>query len=126
MKENGSKKVILLIVVIFGVLGILAALIIPQFMKEVGSNSKEPSQNPVGIILKQNEVTLDIGDSFDARAYIETAYDDQGKDIKDEVIVNEAINTSVESEYEVIYKLILDDEKIDQKTLTVFVKDLSK
>lgn len=126
MKENGSKKVILLIVVIFGVLGILAALIIPQFMKEVGSNSKEPSQNPVGIILKQNEVTLDIGDSFDARAYIETAYDDQGKDIKDEVIVNEAINTSVESEYEVIYKLIFDDVQIDQKTLTVFVKDLSK
>lgn len=126
MKENGSKKVILLIVVIFGVLGILAALIIPQFMKEVGSNSKEPSQNPVGITLKQNEVTLDIGDSFDARAYIETAYDDQGKDIKDEVIVNEAINTSVESEYEVIYKLIFDDVQIDQKTLTVFVKDLSK
>lgn len=125
MRENGSKKVILLIVTSLSILALLAAWIVPQFMGQLDSDQKINEQE-MGIELTTSEVILDIGDSFDAKEYIKQAIDNEGNDVSDQLIINEAINTSVESEYEVHYLFMQNDQIVSEEILKVIVKDKSK
>ncbi len=77
-----------------------------------------------GIVLTQDEVVLSVGDSFDAESYIASAYDENGNNLIESMIIHEFIDTSEESEYLVSY--IIQDEAgytKYKKELHVFVKD---
>lgn len=125
MKESGSKKMILLIVACLSILALLAVWIIPQFMEQLDPN-QDSNDTAMGIELTTDEVILDIGDSFDAKEYIKQAIDTKGNDITDQLIINEAINTSVESEYEVHYLFMQNDQIVSEQILKVIVEDKSK
>ena len=125
MKESGSKKMILLIVACLSILALLAVWIIPQFMEQLDPN-QDSNDTAMGIELTTDEVILDIGDSFDAKEYIKQAIDTNGNDVTDQLIINEAINTSVESEYEVHYLFMQNDQIVSEQILKVIVEDKSK
>ena len=125
MKESGSKKMVLLIVACLSILVLLAVWIIPQFMEQLDPD-QDSNDTAMGIELTTDEVILDIGDSFDAKEYIKQAIDTKGNDITDQLIINEAINTSVESEYEVHYLFMQNDQIVSEQILKVIVEDKSK
>ncbi len=81
-----------------------------------------PSQNmstgdifQEGITLLQDEAILNVGDSFNAKDYVDSAYDENGNDLKEEIVINEFIDTSEEAEYIVSYIIQSEDGYIRYK-----------
>ena len=113
---KNKHKVITFIAICIIFISAAVMLNINQFMTAL------PSQNmstgdifQEGITLLQDEAILNVGDSFNAKDYVDSAYDENGNDLKEEIVINEFIDTSEEAEYIVSYIIQNEDGYIRYK-----------
>lgn len=121
MEISSKKKFILLIGGCLLLFSIALILNFNQFSNVFGGQDDDAVSHPEGITLKQEEVELKIGDSFDASEYIESAYDANGNDVTAKIEIEEFINTSQVAQYEVTYELKTNEGKKQNAVLKVKV-----
>lgn len=119
MKLSNKSKIIIF------VLSCLVLITIALSMNLTSLNDFFESNNTIeqkkGIVLTTNEAYLEVGDSFDAKSYIQSAYDKQGKNLINDIVIDEMIDTSMPSEYEVDYILKENGAVMSKKILKVYV-----
>ena len=75
------------------------------------------------VILKQDHISINKGDSFDPKAYIEEAFDTDGKDLTRYVVTSGTVNTKTSGTYEVEYSVSGQESKsLGTARLTVIVQ----
>lgn len=119
MKLSNKSKIIIFVLSCVVLIAIALSMNLTSLNDFFESNNT--TEQKKGIILTTDEVYLEVGDSFDAKSYIQSAYDDQGKSLMNDILINEMIDTSMPSEYEVDYILKENGAVMSKKTLKVYV-----
>lgn len=84
---------------------------------------QQPVQKELKLELSADELQLNVGDSFDAKKYIKTATDKNGKDLTNEVKIFEKIETGKPGKFVVTYRIVSQEDRIViEKKLNVIVK----
>lgn len=120
MKLSNKSKIIIFILSCILLIAVALSMNLTSLNDFFESNSNN-TQESKGIVLTTDEVYLEVGDSFDAKSYIQSAYDDQGKSLMNDIVIYEMIDTSMPSEYEVDYILKENGAVMSKKTLKVYV-----
>lgn len=119
MKLSNKSKIIIFVLSCVVLITIALSINLTSLNDFFESNSNKTQIE--GIVLTTNEVYLEVGDSFNAKSYIQSAYDKQGKNLINDIVINEMIDTSMPSEYEVDYILKENGVVMSKKILKVYV-----
>ena len=122
MNLSNKSKILIFSICAIIIVSIAVVLNMSDF-KSIADNAPEVEKNTPGIVLKQSEVIINVGDSFDAKQYVVQAYDDQGINCTDQLIIDEWLSTEFPAEYEVDYIIKNGTEFYDKKTLKVIVEE---
>ncbi|MGX8834712.1 immunoglobulin-like domain-containing protein [Amedibacillus sp. YH-ame6] len=91
-----------------------------EFMTEL--NVIDPT--PPELVLSQDTVTITVGDTFDAKSYVQKAYDSFDGKLK--VDISKDYDISLPGSYLITYRVIDSSKNITEKSLTLIVKDKEK
>lgn len=120
MKLSNKSKIIIFVLSCILLIAVALSMNLTSMNDFFESNSNN-TQESKGIVLTTDEVYLEVGDSFDAKSYIRSVIDDQGKSLMNDIVIHEMIDTSMPSEYEVDYILKENGAVVSKKTLKVYV-----
>lgn len=120
MKLSNKSKIIIFVLSCILLIAVALSMNLTSLNDFFKSNSNN-TQESKGIVLTTDEVYLEVGDSFDAKSYIQSAYDDKGKNLVNDIVIHEMIDTSMPSEYEVDYILKENGAVMSKKTLKVYI-----
>lgn len=108
---------------------ILAMLIVSGVLYVISINThnkfveQQVVQRELELELTNEEITLSVGDAFNAKQYIKKATDKNGKDLAEEVKIFEKIETGKPGKFIVTYRIISqEDRTVIEKKLNVIVK----
>ncbi len=87
--------------------------------------SAEAATNKLTLTLTKSSITIDYGSKFNAKNYIKSAKDQNGKDIKSKVKISSSVNTKKAKTYTVTYTVTSNNETV-KKTLKVKVRTSSE
>lgn len=119
--KDTKKTVIFICSIILVIILALGGFI---WAEKISTENNTTKQEPV-IELTTDKVIVSVGDKFDAKDYIKTATNSDGKDIKDQVEVPE-LKTDVTGSYEIIFSYMDGDKVVKSKTLKVIVANNKK
>lgn len=119
MKLSNKSKIIIFVLSCIILITIALSMNLTSLNDFFESNNT--TEQKKGIILTTEEVYLEVGDSFDAKSYIRSAFNEKGKNLINDIVINEMIDTSMPSEYEVDYILKENGAVMSKKTLKVYV-----
>lgn len=119
--KDTKKTVIFICSIILVIILALGGFI---WAEKISTENNTAKQEPV-IELTTDKVIVSVGDKFDAKDYIKTATNSDGKDIKDQVEVPE-LKTDVTGSYEIIFSYMDGDKVVKSKTLKVIVANNKK
>lgn len=114
-----STKSLIIFIIGVALIAVLGFGVVLWSDKYASSNKTEKTKEPV-LELTTDKVIIGTGDEFDAKAYIKTAIDSNGKDMKDSINAPE-LDTTNAGTYEITYSFKDGDEIIKSKTLKVIV-----
>lgn len=114
--KDTKKTVIFICSIILVIVLALGGFI---WAEKISTENNTTKQEPV-IELTTDKVIVSVGDKFDAKDYIKTATNSDGKDIKDQVEVPE-LKTDVTGSYEIVFSYMDGDKVVKSKTLKVIV-----
>lgn len=79
--------------------------------------------SPPNIILKDDFIEIETNQKFDARKYLDVAFDNKDGDVTKDVIIENHVDTTLSGQYKVLYTATDQFENQSQKYLTVNVVD---